>query len=171
MRDINEFYEQILKIQWFSNVGERNQRDTTVKRITDWSEWNGPETELNGEFAEWLSFRKEQIYVKNFEKRQQLKDVFDRTEEFVRKQILKGYWLYDPEEDAWHGPTTCVWAASFTFALIGLYVFLECPLPDRLIEEEYWYASGHWPCDYAEEPTYDLTKGELEIVLFKLVVL
>lgn len=168
---LDEFLETTSEIKWFSETGKPNARDFFVKRILDWDEWNGPESELNSEFSEWLNNCKENLLEKFPDEKEMLESIWESTEKLVFTQAIECHPLYDSDEDAWHGPTLCVWAAAFTFCLISWHFYLGLELPDRLADEMYWYSSGHWPCDYAQEPVYDMTKGELHLVSFKLVVL
>ena len=43
---------------------------------------------------------------------------------------------FDPEQDAWHAPTQCVWDAAYCAGLIGCFVALEWSVPDDL--QEHW---------------------------------
>jgi len=37
------FLDRLMHLSWFEQLGRPNKQDDDVKRITDWSEWPGPE--------------------------------------------------------------------------------------------------------------------------------
>jgi hypothetical protein len=63
---------------------------------------------------------------------------------------------YRADEDAWYGPTACVWQAGYTAALVAGHVLFGCSLPDPIAEQWMWFREGHWPCGYAEDPPPNL---------------
>jgi hypothetical protein len=58
---------------------------------------------------------------------------------------------YDPEQDAWHGPTQCVWDVAWWAALVAVHVLvLRRSLPEKVRQVWQWVAAGHWPCGQPE---------------------
>jgi hypothetical protein len=59
---------------------------------------------------------------------------------------------FDPAQDAWHGPTLCVWQAAYAAGLIMCVLGSGWPVPEDLAEEWNWYLAGHWPAGLAGYP-------------------
>src|SRR6266704_3395612 len=56
------------------------------------------------------------------------------------------------DQDAWHAPTQCVWDAAYWTALVACVLACGWAVPDDLVEVWNWYADGHWPSGFADEP-------------------
>jgi hypothetical protein len=150
--DVPRYIALLESVPWFANLGRPHPRDAEVTRIHSWNEWPGPERGNVFWFGRWLSFVQETIEREEAPRRNELKEVWDRAYALVLARAIRNVPEYDPEEDAWHGPTMCVHFAAYTAALIAWHIALGRPLPRMIAEEWRWYADGHWPCDFAEEP-------------------
>jgi hypothetical protein len=98
-----------------------------------------------------------------------LKSCWQRIEHVVLKQAALNLPLFDPERDAWYGPTLCVWDAAYTASLLGWHIVLKRPIGWIIAEGWKWFADGHWPCDFAEEPE-GIDEGLFEIPHVRLQV-
>ena len=74
-----------------------------------------------------------------------LECIFDKVCGHMMSHI-SAFAPYDPDEDAWHGPTLAVNQAGFTVALVVLHKYLHVKVPDFLAAQYNWYERGHWPC-------------------------
>jgi hypothetical protein len=59
---------------------------------------------------------------------------------------------FDADQDAWHAPTQCVWDAACWTALVACVLACGWAVPEDLVEVWNWYAAGHWPSGFADEP-------------------
>jgi hypothetical protein len=82
---------------------------------------------------------------------QELRGRFDRVHALVLQQARTAV-PYADDQDAWHAPTQCVWDAAYWTALVACVLACRWPVPDDLVEVWNWYAAGHWPSGFADEP-------------------
>ena len=80
-----------------------------------------------------------------------LQGVFDRLGAIVRDRASTAV-PFDPEADAWYGPTMCVLAAAYCAGLVGCVAASGWRVPDDLIELWTWFEAGHWPASFTAEP-------------------
>jgi hypothetical protein len=78
--------------------------------------------------------------------------LWKKTHAFVLDRAARNVPLFDPKRDPWYGPTNCVYAAAYNGALVAWHILLDRPIPEMIAGEWRWFADGHWPCDFAEEP-------------------
>jgi hypothetical protein len=168
--DVNQFIRALPDVPWFLNLGEPHPRDLEVIRIYSWDDWPGPE----GGWCDWLgrysAVVRERIEADHSARQGELDALWQKIEGTVLRLASGNVPLFDPDEDAWHGPTTCVWSAAYTACLVSWHLLLSCPLPERVVTEWDWYAAGHWPCDFAEEPPGYLDESAVNVAAGKLLV-
>jgi len=150
--DIDAYIAFLETLPWFLSLGKANKRDAEVTRIQGWEEWPGPMGPYGDWFGRWQSVVKERLEAKHSDQNTVLGAVWQHIERLVLNRASANVPLFDPNEDAWFGPTACVWGASYTACLVSWHVELKAVLPPRLRAEWTWYQDGHWPCGYAEEP-------------------
>lgn len=151
-----QLQSKLEKIKWMKKCGKPNKRDGSVRRIEDWDDWIGPESEgsdrLNeicmkwyDEIIETLGDKADEalLYARSIEVQ-----VYKRVENAVP---------YDPDNDVWYAPNAAAALAAFVAKLVALYVFAGCTLPGLLEDIWQWYAEGHWPCSCAYYPEEDQT--------------
>lgn len=138
--EILDEVETAKSFEWFSAVGE-DIDDPDVERIRSWDDWEGPENE-----------RVAAIHIDQSDMREaliggdgRLESIFDTVCGHMIAHI-SAFVPYDPDEDAWHGPTLAVNQAGFTVALVVLHKYLHVKVPDFLAAQYKWYERGHWPC-------------------------
>lgn len=113
---------------------------------------------------------REHIEASEAARRAELAFHWQRLERLVVQRAAANVPDYDPDQDAWYGPTACVWYAAYTSCLLGWHVLLNRGLPERLTAEGEWYGDGHWPCDYAEEPPGYRDESAVDVPVGKLLV-
>ena len=168
--DVDAYFHMLETVPRFRNLGKPHPFDNAVVRIHSWEEWPGPERGFGYWFGRWQSVVREKIEEWEHVRPAELGALWKRIERFVVERAAANVPLYDPEQDAWYGPTMCVWGAAFTSCLVGWHIRLNRCLPERLACEWEWYVSGHWPCDYAEEPPGYLDESVVDIPGGKLLV-
>jgi hypothetical protein len=95
------------------------------------------------------------------DKATELKEMWDEVLQEVLRTASESV-PYDSNQDTWHAPTTAVWFAAWTAALVVAHLFLSRPLPVDLLTQWRWYVEGRWPCAYAartEEETDRFCSG------------
>jgi hypothetical protein len=142
---IAEFLKKLETIAWFSQIGQTLVANQGIARILDWSGWPGPE-----EFSiEAVALEQQAIFDEIMnqagDEKEPLKILWDCIHSIVLR-VASSQVPYDPEEDAWHAPSSAVWMAAWTAGNVGLLLALGKPLPDELKEQWNWYERGHWPC-------------------------
>ncbi len=167
--DIDAYLRLLESVPWFQNLGKPHPRDSEEVRIHSWEEWPGPEQGYGDWFGRWQSVVQERMAASVPPAEQgELTALWKRIERLVLERAATNVPLYDPKQDAWYGPTRCVWGAAYTACLVGWHILLNRRLPERLATEWELFRDGHWPCDYADEPpgyrdesTVDLPCGNL----------
>lgn len=147
-----QFIDSLQYVPWFRNLGRPNTRDRQVKRIHRWQEWQGPEAGYGDWFGRFPALVREQMEADHPTRKAELNQTWNRIELSVIELAIPHVPDYDAEQDAWYGPTACVWQAGYNAALVGCHLQLGRPLPEPIADQWDWLLEGHWPCDYAEEP-------------------
>ena len=146
---VEAFLAELATIPWFARLGHPLP-EGDVARIRDWDEWAGPEEESGRIIA--LSLRHQEwhdaLLAAHPERRAELEALWSRVTGRVMGSATKSV-PYDPEADAWHGPTAALWQAVWTAGLSAWHLACDEPLPADLAQQWAWYARGHWPCGYA----------------------
>jgi hypothetical protein len=144
---VGDFLAQLEAVPWFSNIGRPTPPGAGVERMAAWEDWPGPEEPAIGV----LSFRHQELYdcmmSEAGERRTDLAELWEAIQVAVFRRASPRI-PYDPDQDAWHGPTAAVWQAAWTAGLIGLCLRTERPIPAELQEQWAWYVRGHWPSGY-----------------------
>jgi hypothetical protein len=151
-RDAPQFLGLLERIPWFLNLGKPHRRDDDVARIHGWEEWHGPERGHGDWFGRWPAVVREHIEASASDRRSELDALWERVHALVFERAVPNVPLFDPDRDAWYGPTACVWHAAHISSLVAWHILLVRPISSMIAESWYWYSEGHWPCDFAEEP-------------------
>jgi hypothetical protein len=145
---LTKFLIELGSIPWFSNIGKSLPADTAAKQLRRWEDWPGPEEPTISELHERQQVLYEDMMAESEGRRKELLELWDR----VHKTALTFASLavpYDPDQDAWHGPTMAVWQAAWTAGLIAWCIYLRRPIPKDLQEQWKWFVLGHWPSGYS----------------------
>jgi hypothetical protein len=145
---VEAFIASLEMIPWFSRVGQAISDDPTVRRITDWKEWPGPEDEPVHDYCLDQQRPLDEILLEFPELKPEWEFLWRRTQEIVVR-LAGNVVSYDPAQDSWHGPTLSVWSVAFPAALIALHKRIAREPPANLLALWQWYLSGRWPCGYA----------------------
>ncbi len=148
------FIALLRDIPWFMNLGKPHPRDHQVVRIWDWKEWPGPEGAHGQWFGQLHPLVQARLLAAHPGREQEFNGTFNMIRETVEALAIPNVPAYEADEDAWHGPTACVWGAGFLAALVGCHILLKEPVPATIADEWAWLADGHWACDYAEDNPY-----------------
>jgi len=147
----DEFERGLGEVAWFANLGQPSPWDEGCVRFYAWDQWPGPE---NGP-GEALALTGQDMYDRIFAASpvaaDALQTLFDRIGMIVRDRARTAV-PFDPEGDAWHGPTLCVWDAGYVAGLIGCVLASGWPVPHDLVELWNWFEAGHWPASFTHEP-------------------
>jgi hypothetical protein len=139
---VEAFLEQLEKVPWFANVGKPIPLTRGVKQIHSWEEWPGPEDTDEIHLDQQALY--DEIMENAKENQPSLELLWNRIHDTVERVARKTV-PYDPNKDAWHGPTLAVWHAAWTAGLIGLCLQLNRPISPELQEQWRWFLQGHWP--------------------------
>jgi hypothetical protein len=150
-QSLDEFESALGAVAWFANLGQPSPWDVDCTRIHAWDQWPGPE---NGP-AEALALMTQDMYDRIFAASpiaaDALQALFDRLSAAVTSRAQTAV-PFEPDQDAWHGPTLCVWVAAYVAGLIGCVLASGWPVPDDLVELWNWFEAGHWPASFAPQP-------------------
>ena len=141
---------ELVSVKWFAEVSQPSSWDELSVRLADWDEWPGPENPRVLDLALELQSLHDAVSGGATEDRRP--DLEQRMSD-INQRVLndaKNYVAFDPEQDAWHGPTQCVWDAAYTAGVIAGFQFLGWPVAEDLVELWAWYRSGHWPCGFGD---------------------
>jgi hypothetical protein len=145
---IERFLADLESVPWFSNIGKEIPPEFTIKRLSSWEVWPGPEDIGISE----LSLMQQSLFdeiMATSDNKGHLVDLWDKIHEIVVR-VAKTKVPYDPDKDAWHAPTLAVWQAAWTAGLIGLCLATNRPIPMDLQEQWDWFLRGHWPSGYSK---------------------
>jgi hypothetical protein len=151
-----EFERRLRTVVWFANLGKPSRWDNGCVRIFGWDQWPGPEHPPVTAAAEAGQAIHDAIFAAVFAAvstlaAQELRGRFDRVRALVLQQARTAV-PYDDAQDAWHAPTQCVWDAAWWTGLVACVLACGWSVPDDLVEVWNWYAAGHWPSGFADEP-------------------
>jgi hypothetical protein len=138
------FLDQIECIPWFRRVGVPIL-SSDVKRISDWSQWPGPEDPSVSQVYEGQQALHDELMDVPKDTRISLEELW----ETIRKNVFRvaqGAVPYRQGQDSWYAPNAALWHATWTAGLIGLCYFLGREIPPELREQWTWFSAGHWPC-------------------------
>ena len=147
---LETFLDRLDRVPWLQHLGQPTDRDGEVHRIHDWDEWPGPEEPNIAELGLWWQDRHDAVLAQAGADRAAAEGLFNEVQAKVFDRA-KAAVPYDPEQDAWHGPTQCVWDVSYWAGLVALYLQLGQPLPDQIKQVWSWVEAGHWPCGFDED--------------------
>jgi hypothetical protein len=150
--DVPHFLALLRRVPWFRNLGKPHRWDSEVARIHSWDEWPGPEGGYGDRFARWPAVVREAIEEGESGRRNELDTLWKHAYSLVLDHAARNVPEFNPERDPWYGPTACVHDAAYTAALMAWHILLDRPVPEMIAGTWRWFAEGHWPCDFAEEP-------------------
>jgi hypothetical protein len=147
----DEFERELAEVAWFAHLGEPSRWDDGCVRIFGWEQWPAPEDELILQSALTLQDLRDRVFAACLPAAaEHLQVMFDRVYTAVVSRAGCAV-PFDPEEDAWHGPTQCAWDAGYAAALVACVLACGWPVPEDLAEVWNWYQAGHWPSGFAAE--------------------
>ena len=155
---VADFLAQLEDVPWFGNIGHPVPGDAGVERIFAWEEWPGPEEPTIAELSLRHQALFDSITEAAGEEASPLLELWRRIHAVVFRTASPRV-PFDPEQDAWHGPTMAVWQAAWTAGLIGLCLHTGRAIPTELQQQWSWYARGHWPSGYVS------VRGKVELLL------
>lgn len=141
------FVANLEAVPWFNSVGQPLPADTTAQQLHRWEDWPGPEEPAILELSERQQALHDELLASAPERCRDLETVWERVSEIVIRLGASAV-PYDANEDAWHGPTTAVWQASWTAGLVAWCIMLGREIPADLQEQWHWFVLGHWPSGY-----------------------
>jgi hypothetical protein len=112
------FERALSQVEWFAHLGEPSPWDDGCARIYAWEQWPGPENALGEAFAGASSEIHDVIFGTRPAADSELRALFDHVQASVLSSAAAAV-PFDSEQDAWHAPTACAWAAAYTAALIA----------------------------------------------------
>lgn len=139
-----EFERSLGAIRWFCRVGLMD--DDSADRLASWEDWAGPEAHSVQQLFDPLSELIDPTM--NLADSTALQAIFDRVRSYVM-DVASACVPYDPNEDAWHAPTTAVWHAGSLAGLMAMYVALGREAPPNVPVQWSWFCRGHWPAALA----------------------
>jgi len=145
---VGDFLAQLESVPWFSNIGRRTPPDAGVERLSAWEQWPGPEEPAIEKLSSQHQEQYDRIMAEAGNNRAALTELWETIHATVFRRATSQV-PYDPNQDAWHGPTTAVWQAAWTAGLVGLCLRTSRPVSPELLEQWRWYTRGHWPSGYA----------------------
>jgi hypothetical protein len=149
-RSPDEFESGLSQVERFARLGSPSPWDDGCARIFTWRQWPGPEQPSIEAFALAQQDMKDRIFAEGLAAGD-LPSLFERVNTQVMEQARR-FAPFDPRQDAWHGPTLCVWEAGYTAALVTCVLACCWPVPDDLAEIWAWFEAGHWPSGFAAKP-------------------
>lgn len=168
--DLESFLALLETLPWFQCLGQPHERDPEVVRLRSWDAWPGPQGPYGDWFGRWQSVVREQLEASYPDRLETLEPLWQRIERLVLDRAPSQVQLFDPNEDAWFGPTSCIWGAAYTACLVGWHLALQRDWPPRLTSEWAWYQAGHWPCGYAAEPPGYCDEASVDYPVGRLLV-
>ncbi len=143
--DIDEFRRALARVPWFSSPGAPVSGAICIE---DWDDWPGPEDRsvVSIHLAHQACF--DSFFAETGDKeglKTLWKAVLSEVMDAARHTVP-----FDETEDSWHGPTTAVWQAGWTAALVALHLEVQREMPADLLEQWKWFCAGRWPCAWDE---------------------
>jgi len=133
-----EAIERAKEINWFGDVGKPT--DPTIKTITSWCDWIGPEDSL----VTVIHYKQQQYFeslVGDEKEHQNWNDLISSLVGHIKSTVP-----FEEDGDSWNGPNMAVWHAAWTFALKLLYKDKGLPTPAEITIQMHWFENGRWPC-------------------------
>lgn len=152
LRSLDEFERGLGEVAWFANLGLPSPWDEGCVRFYAWDQWPGPENGPGEALALMSQDMRDRIFAASPLAADALQTLFDRIGVIVRDRARTTV-PFDPEADAWHGPTQCVWDAAYAAGLVGCVLASGWLVPDDLAELWNWFEVGHWPASFVHEPS------------------
>jgi hypothetical protein len=144
-RSLEDFTALVREIPWFVNLGKASARDAEVIRIHDWDEWRGPEY-YEDFFLRGQANLDELLAAARGDAT--LTRVREEVDSLVHGLAARHVAGYDPNQDAWHGPSLCVWHGAWDASLLACHAHRQTSPPSSLAQEWFWFVDGHWPCGF-----------------------
>jgi uncharacterized protein (TIGR02996 family) len=142
------FMNLFSRIPWLANLGIPLNDDCDVYWIRTWAHWPGPEEVEVRELASCYESSRDRVLAGAGAFRSECEHLLRKICRAVVDMATENVRLFDPKQDAWHGPTQCVRDVSHWAGLFALHVVLRVPMPPRLKQIWSWILAGHWPCGY-----------------------
>jgi uncharacterized protein (TIGR02996 family) len=149
------------RVPWLEHLGQPTAGDNEVYRLHDWDEWPGPEDPSVQPLYELSQTWYDRLLDEAGPLRKDAEALWERVREAVLSRARPKV-PFDPGQDAWHGPTQCVWDVSWWAGLLALHVVFKRRVPGDVGRMWSWVAAGHWPCGYVSPPT-DEDGGRLTV--------
>jgi hypothetical protein len=147
-----ELERRLLGVSWFASLGKPSRWDNGCVRISRWDQWPGPEHPPIAAAALAAQAIHDAVFAAaDASAAAALHGTFDRVHALVLERARTAV-PFDPDEDTWHAPTQCVWDAAYWTALVACVLACGWTVPEDLVEVWNWYAAGHWPSGFADEP-------------------
>jgi len=147
-----EFECRVLTVSWFAKLGKPSRWDRGCVRIFHWDQWPGPEHPPVAAAAQAAQTIHDAVFAAVGPwAAGALHGTFDRVHALVLERARTAV-PFAGDQDAWHAPTQCVWDAAYWTALVACVLACGWAVPDDLVEVWNWYADGHWPSGFADEP-------------------
>jgi hypothetical protein len=138
-----------LQLPWFEHLGQPNERDGEVRRITSWDEWPGGDAPgVTAYFYQAGEWRKG-LLDEAGDHRSEIEAQWKRIEQKVLTHVASRV-AYKPGRDTYYGPNLAAHDAAFMVSLVACHCMLGLHLPAELECIWWWYQAGHWPCGYTE---------------------
>jgi hypothetical protein len=146
-----QFERRLLGVSWFASLGKPSRWDGGCVRIQGWDQWPGPEhPPIEAAALAGQAIHDAVFAAVGGSAAAGLHGTFDRVHALVLERARTAV-PFDPDRDAWHAPTQCVWDAAYWAALVACVLACGWAVPQDLVEVWNWYAAGHWPSGFADE--------------------
>jgi hypothetical protein len=113
-----EFERGLGEVAWFANLGQPSPWDEGCARFYAWDQWPGPENGPGEALALTSQDMRDRIFAASPRAADALQTLFDRIGVIVKDRARTTV-PFDPEADAWHGPTQCVRDAAYVAGWLG----------------------------------------------------
>ena len=159
--DLEHFETSLVEIPWFLRVGA--PIDVNVGRLSRWDEWPGPEDPG----VAVLHVHQQSLFddLLAAGPAEDLEALFNRINKGVMS-IASTRVPFDENQDAWHAPTTAVWHAGWTAAILALSTVTKHDLPDLVRWQWRWFLEGHWPAGLRWKSDKPASYSELDLIVF-----
>jgi hypothetical protein len=136
-------------IPWLRHLGAATEYDAGAERIHDWDGWHGPEDRATSAYdARTLALTEPIDRAMRGLGRPDVGEPMAAVGRIVHERARSAV-PYDPQEDAWHGPTNATASAEYVARMLAGYAAFGWPIPADLRAIWGWYEAGHWPFAFA----------------------
>jgi hypothetical protein len=142
--EYDAFISSLPTVAWFAAIGTHVSEPNTVA-MASWDEWPGPDSKDVERISLGQQAMRDLLEQRHPDAMSDFDAVVGRVVAIASKRVP-----FDPEEDAWHAPTTAVWHAAWTAALYASHLRLRIAVPAELTAQWVWFERGHWPAGYTE---------------------